>query len=51
MVVDKRVDREVRLLKMIENLWWKLEKVGIECYDISGCFKYFYGIYWKMYLK
>ena len=51
LVADKRVDREARLLKMTENLRRKLEKAGIECYDISGRPKHLYGIYRKMYLK
>ena len=38
-------------LKMTENLRQKLDRLGIECYDISGRPKHLYGIYRKMYLK
>jgi len=48
LVVERRQDREDRLVKVTEILRDRLEEVGVKCIDINGRPKHLYGIYQKM---
>ena len=48
LVVERRQDREDRLVKVTEILRDRLEGVGVKCLDINGRPKHLYGIYQKM---
>ncbi len=48
LVAEKRGDREARLTDIAESMRQRLQKVGIQVFEVSGRPKHLYGIYQKM---